>query len=85
MPAKLTRRVVRETAAQVYSRGESRAVVVELEAGGSLAWLRLKGMRSKYPLTYGELYTHAVRIFVDAEKRRKAKERAESRKTALRI
>jgi hypothetical protein len=41
MPTKLTRRVVRETAARAYSRGEHRTVVVELEAERRKAALRI--------------------------------------------
>lgn len=81
MPVKLNRRVVRETAASVYERGELRRVIVQLEAGGSLLNVRLKGQRKCYPVTYAELFKWAVRCKVDSDKRIKAKEREANRKS----
>jgi hypothetical protein len=75
MPAKLNRRVARETAAGIYARAKLRPVIIELEAGGALLRLRLKGQRRTYALTYGELYRHAVRIHIAADKLAKTKAR----------
>lgn len=80
MPARLNRRVVRETGDMVFERGQARRVVVELEAGGKLLWLRLGGQRRRYPVTYAELYRWAVRLKVAADKRLKQLEREARRK-----
>ena len=80
MAVQLNRRVVRQTSAAIRSRGADRLVIVELEQGGNLLWLRLKGQKTRYPLTYAELYIHACRIHLAAEKKRKALERAAKRK-----
>lgn len=80
MPCKLNRRVCRETSDSIFERGQVRKVIVELEAGGSLMRLRLKGQRKHYDLTYADLFRHAVRLHVAHEKFRKAKERELKRK-----
>lgn len=80
MPARLNRRVVRETADGIFERGQYRRVIVELEQGGSILRLRLKGQRRSYPITYAELFRWAVKIKVLADKRAKAAEREERRK-----
>lgn len=75
MPTELKRRLVRETSTALHSRGESRRIIVELEAGGQVMFVRLKGSRKRFPVAYSSLYTWAVQNWVLAERRRKAAER----------
>lgn len=82
MPSKLTRRVIRETAGALYQKGQLRPVIVELEAGGALLRLRLKGQRTSYPLTYAELYKHAVRVEIAAKAAERKRLKDEKRKAA---
>lgn len=58
MPVRLNRRVVRETAERDPFNG--RVVVIELETGGHLLYVRQKGCRTKYPVTYASLFRWAA-------------------------
>lgn len=62
-------KLVFETSDRVRERGAWRQVVVEAKPGYAL--LRLKGLRTAFPLCYGTAYQQAQRI--EAERSRAAK------------
>jgi hypothetical protein len=78
MATVIKQRVIRETHGTVFSQGEDRAVIVSIEPPNVLGF-RLKGTRQTYYLTADGLFLQALRVYVDAEKRERAKAR-EARK-----
>ena len=76
----LTRKIKRETAAQVYSRG-LRPIIVSLEPPGLQIGLRAKGEHNTYYISIEWAYKQAVEAHVRAERERKRKERKGRRTT----
>jgi len=68
-------RLIFTTADTIRERGKLRPVVIE--ARPMCAIVRLLGMRTGYPISYGAIYHAAARIAVEAERAaKKAKRRA---------
>lgn len=67
MPTKLTRAVHRETSTPDPCFG--RTICIELAEGGKLIHLRQKGRRTRYAVTYSDLWRFAVRLALDAQRK----------------
>ncbi len=68
MPCPIRRKLMRESAATIYSGGKPRSIIIELEPAASFIRLRLKGNRTAYPLGLAELYRLAARQAIVAAK-----------------
>lgn len=69
----ITEDVVREA-------GKYRRVIIEVQTGGTVALMRLEGTRRRYPMSFGGMYSQAVKVSVDQE--RAAKKAAQKAKVA---
>lgn len=72
------RNVKRETVAWVRDGGKDRHVVVEIMPRAGAVSVRLKGTRRAYYVPADQLYLHALKLAVRAEKQERARERAKA-------
>jgi len=71
-------RLMVETSDTVRERGALREVIIEADSSGYVLFVRLKGLRNRYPISPGGIYNAAVKIAVDKQRaERKAKRRGE--------
>ena len=65
-----------ETSDTVRECGQLREVIIEADSSGYILYVRLKGLRSRFPISPGGIYNAAVKIAVEkarAEKKAKRK------------
>lgn len=74
------------TAASIFEQGKHRAVIVEFTpANPDLVTLRLSGLRSAYPVDLGRVFCWVQERAIEAERRAKARAKAEARKARASI
>lgn len=70
--------VVRETLSHVRQQGRTRPIVIELRA--TYAVVRAKGTRTRYTITYDQIWQKAVLNHVEADRRERKAARDAKRK-----
>ena len=61
-------RLVIETCDTVRERGKLREVIAEPDPQGYTVALRLKGLQTRYDISWGGIYNAAVKIAVDKQR-----------------